>query len=80
MREKKEATTIARVFAPFKYDNDTRCDLHPRWNHAGDKICFDSIFEGHRGLYTVNLNVNNKKINIAFLVTACKNLSDRTNV
>lgn len=52
---KKENTTIARVFAPFKYDNDTRCDLHPRWNHTGDKICFDSVFEGHRGLYVVNL-------------------------
>lgn len=49
----KENTTIAKVFAPFKYDNDTRCDLHPRWNHKGDKICFDSIFEGHRGVYTV---------------------------
>lgn len=73
---KKENTTIARVFAPFKYDNDTRCDLHPRWNHAGDKICFDSIFEGHRGLYVVDVKKNsgivNKKINIAFLVTACK--------
>lgn len=46
---------IARVFAPFKYDNDTRCDLHPRWNHRGDKICFDSVFEGHRGLYTVDV-------------------------
>ena len=73
---KKENTTIARAFAPFKYDNDTRCDLHPRWNHAGDKICFDSIFEGHRGLYVVDLkkeeNGVNKKINIAFLVTACK--------
>ena len=53
--KKKESTTIARVFAPFKYDNDTRCDLHPRWNHVGDKICFDSIFEGHRGLYVVEL-------------------------
>ncbi len=53
--KKKENTTIARVFAPFKYDNDTRCDLHPRWNHAGDKICFDSIFEGHRGLYVVDI-------------------------
>ena len=52
---KRENTTIARVFAPFKYDNDTRCDLHPRWNHAGDKICFDSIFEGHRGLYVVDV-------------------------
>ncbi len=44
---------VAKVFSPFKYDNDTRCDLHPRWNHAGDKVCFDSVFEGHRGLYVV---------------------------
>ncbi len=73
---KKENVTIAKVFAPFKYDNDTRCDLHPRWNHAGDKICFDSVFEGHRGLYVVDLKKNSgsvdKKINIAFLFTACK--------
>ena len=67
---------MARVFAPFKYDNDTRCDLHPRWNHQGDKICFDSIFEGHRGLYAVaakaeTLDVS-KKINVVFVVTACK--------
>ena len=53
---KQENTTIARVFAPFKYDNDTRCDLHPRWNHAGDKICFDSVFEGHRGLYVADVS------------------------
>lgn len=52
---KKENKTIARVFTPFKYDNDTRCDLHPRWNHAGDEICFDSVFEGHRGLYVLDL-------------------------
>ena len=54
--EKKDITTVvARVFAPFKYDNDTRCDLHPRWNRKGDTICFDSVFEGHRGLYTVKI-------------------------
>lgn len=52
---KKENTTIARVFSPFKYDNDTRCDLHPRWNHKSDKICFDSVFEGHRGLYEIKI-------------------------
>ena len=51
----KESKTIAQVFAPFKYDNETRCDLHPRWNHAGNKICFDSVFEGHRGLYVVDI-------------------------
>lgn len=53
---KKENTTVAKVFAPFKYDNDTRCDLHPRWNHKGDKICFDSVFEGHRGMYVVDVS------------------------
>lgn len=47
--------TIARVFSPFKYDNDTRCDLHPRWSRDGKQVCFDSVFEGHRGLYVVNV-------------------------
>ena len=51
----KEAKVIARVFAPFKYDNDTRCDLHPRWSRDGKAICFDSVFEGHRGMYIVRL-------------------------
>lgn len=47
---------IAKVFAPFKYDNDTRCDLHPRWSRDGKKICFDSVFEGKRGLYIVDID------------------------
>lgn len=53
--EGKEIQVIAKVFAPFKYDNDTRCDLHPRWRRDGKVVCFDSVFEGHRGLYTVSL-------------------------
>lgn len=47
---------VAKVFSPFKYDNNTRCDLHPRWNHASNKICFDAVFEGHRGMYVVNVS------------------------
>lgn len=53
-RKRRDVQTVAKVFAPFKYDNDTRCDLHPRWNREGNKICFDSVFEGHRGLYYID--------------------------
>jgi len=44
---------VARTFSPFKYDNQLRCDLHPRWNRGGSKICVDATFEGGRGLYVV---------------------------
>lgn len=53
--EGSSVKTIAKVFSPFKYDNDTRCDLHPRWSRDGKKVCFDSVFEGHRGLYVVDV-------------------------
>lgn len=52
---KESIKTVAKVFSPFKYDNDLRCDLHPRWNRTGDKICFDSVFEGKRGLYVIRV-------------------------
>ena len=51
----KNMKVIAKVFSPFKYDNDTRCDLHPRWSPDEKQICFDGTFEGHRGLYVANL-------------------------
>lgn len=53
--EGRQLRIIARVFSPFKYDNDTRCDLHPRWSRDGKQVCFDSVFEGHRGLYVVKI-------------------------
>lgn len=55
MMDGDQIKLVARVFAPFKYDNNVRCDLHPRWSRDGSKIYFDSVFEGHRGLYSVSV-------------------------
>lgn len=51
----EDVKVIVKIFSPFKYDNDTRCDLHPRWNYASNKICFDSVFEVRRGLYYISI-------------------------
>lgn len=55
-KENGEVKKIASVFAPFRYDNDVRCDLHPRWNREGNKVCIDSVHNGKRALYMIDLN------------------------
>jgi Tol biopolymer transport system component len=45
---------IGRFFVPFLFDNEVRCDLHPRWSHDGQKICFDSVHEGRRRVYIMD--------------------------
>ena len=49
--DEEKVRRIVRVFAPFRYDNEVRCDLHPRWNREGNLICFDSTHEGKRGVF-----------------------------
>lgn len=78
------STIVAKVYAPFRYDNDVRCDLHPRWSRDGKKVCFDGCFEGKRGLYIVDVRriaVDSKmgqkvkksgKYKVLFVLNSCK--------
>ncbi len=51
--ENGQTKSIAKVFIPFRYDNDVRCDLHPRWSRDDKEICIDSAHEGKREMYIV---------------------------
>ncbi len=46
---------IGRFYAPPELDGEIRCDLHPRWNRDGTQVCFDSVHEGHRQMYVIDV-------------------------
>ena len=35
---------------------EIRCDPHPRWNRQGTQVCFDSLHEGHRQVYVMDVS------------------------
>ncbi len=50
------ATQIGRFFSAWKFDDVRRCDLHPRFSHDGKWISIDSVHEGIRKTYFVDIN------------------------
>ena len=48
---------LCDLYTPLEIHNTGyRCDLHPRWSPSNDFICFDSIHEGFRAMYQVNVS------------------------
>lgn len=77
--EDNRSRRIARVFSPFRYDNDCRCDLHPRWNRKGDKVCIDSVHEGKRGLYVIRIG-SESEYNPQYNSISVKHLENSTSL
>ena len=38
------------LWSPFRYFNENRCDLHPRWSYDNKYICVDNTASGFRSL------------------------------
>lgn len=53
--QNRRGYTLGAYYAPDAIGGDIRCDLHPRWARDGRSISFDSIHEGYRGIYRMDL-------------------------
>lgn len=56
--ETNERIDLGTFRAPAKFTGTIRCDLHPRFDRAGKRICFDSTHEGRRQVYVYHLPPN----------------------
>lgn len=51
----EELKQLGEFYEGFDYYDETRCDLHPCFNFDGTRVYFDSVHEGERRLYWINL-------------------------
>lgn len=54
---RRQLHEVDRFWAiPDRITGEIRCDLHPRWSRDGRQVCFDSVHEGSRQIYVVDVD------------------------
>ena len=51
-----ERFDVAHLAADPALGKENRCDLHPRWSRDGRQVCVDSVHEGERQMYIVDVS------------------------
>ena len=48
---------LARLYSPkSRWGGEIRCDLHPRWSRDGKRVCIDSVHDGSRQMYVMDVS------------------------
>jgi len=50
-----ELAVLGKFYSPLKNQGERRCDLHPRWDRSGMRVCIDSDQDGLRSLFVIDL-------------------------
>jgi hypothetical protein len=53
---KSERFDLGSFHTPPDLGKHNRCDLHPRWSHLEKSICIDSVHEGTRQMYLLDVS------------------------
>ena len=54
--EADDLVEVGEFYARPADQSALRCDLHPRWDRSGTKVCFDSTHEGTRQMYVLDVS------------------------
>jgi hypothetical protein len=59
----KRLIELADLYCPKEYHaKGYRCDLHPRWDRTGNRVCVDSLQDGTRQMYVYDVSEALKEI------------------
>lgn len=53
--ETQKLTELYKVYMPFRFSGEVRCDLHPRLSHSGQTVCIDSVSKNRRVLQLIKV-------------------------